>query len=263
MSRESIKPFSSIDLSILDNDAEVKNPTTTPCVLYNGKIAPLTNFAVRGFLWYQGESNRDNADLYQSLMPAFVADLRAKWGRGELPFYFVQIAPFNYEGADGTSAARLREVQLQNMKDISNSGMVTTMDVGHPVFIHPVDKETVGNRLAYWALAQTYGMKGFGYAPPVYKSMEIQENKIYINFDNAQRGLSPMWTSLKGFEIAGEDKVFYPAFAEIETTTARLAVSSDKVPRPVAVRYAYKTYVEASIFSIHGIPAAPFRTDNW
>ena len=142
-------------------------------------------------------------------------------------------------------------------------GMVTTMDVGHPVFIHPVDKETVGNRLAYWALAQTYGMKGFGYAPPVYKSMEIQENKIYINFYNAQRGLSPMWTSLKGFEIAGEDKVFYPAFAEIETTTARLAVSSDKVSHPVAVRYAYKNYVEASIFSIHGIPAAPFRTDNW
>ena len=195
-------------------------------------------------MWYQGESNRDNADLYQSLMPAFVADLRAKWGRGELPFYFVQIAPFDYEGADGTSAARLREVQLQNMKDIPNSGMVTTMDVGHPVFIHPVDKETVGNRLAYWALAQTYGMKGFGYAPPVYKSMEIQENKIYINFYNAQRGLSPMWTSLKGFEIAGEDKVFYPAFAEIETTTARLAVSSDKVSHPVAVRYAYKNYVD-------------------
>ena len=263
MSRESIKSFDSIDLSILDNDAEVKNPTATPCVLYNAKIAPLTHFAVKGFLWYQGESNRDNAGLYQSLMPAFVTDLRAKWGRGELPFYFVQIAPFNYEGADGTSAARLREVQLQNMKDIPNSGMVTTMDVGHPVFIHPVDKETVGNRLAYWALAQTYGMKGFGYAPPVYKSMEIQENKIYINFDHAQRGLGPMWTSLKGFEIAGEDKVFHPAFAEIETKTARLAVSSDKVPHPVAVRYAYKNYVEASIFSIHGIPAAPFRTDNW
>ena len=231
--------------------------------LYNSMLWPVKNFTARGFLWYQGESNRDNAGLYQSLMPAFVTDLRAKWGRGELPFYFVQIAPFNYEGADGTSAARLREVQLQNMKDIPNSGMVTTMDVGHPVFIHPVDKETVGNRLAYWALAQTYGMKGFGYAPPVYKSMEIQENKIYINFDHAQRGLSPMWTSLKGFEIAGEDKVFHPAFAEIETKTARLAVSSDKVPHPVAVRYAYKNYVEASIFSIHGIPAAPFRTDNW
>lgn len=263
MSREAIKSFGSIDTSILDKDAEVKNPTATPCVLYNGKIAPFTPFAVKGFLWYQGESNRDNADLYQSLMPAFVNDLRAKWGRGELPFYFVQIAPFNYEGADGTSAARLREVQLQHMKEIPNSGMVTTMDVGHPVFIHPVDKETVGNRLAYWALAQTYGLKGFGYAPPVYKSMEIQGDKIYINFDNAQRGLTPMWTSLKGFEIAGEDKVFHPAFAEIETKTARLAVSSDKVPCPVAVRYAYKNYVEASIFSIHGIPVAPFRTDNW
>ena len=263
MSRESLQPFESIDLSILDNEVEVKNPTATPCVLYNAKIAPLSRFAVRGFLWYQGESNRNNADLYQQLMPAFVTDLRAKWDRGELPFYFVQIAPFNYEGANGTSAARLREVQLQNMKDIPNSGMVTTLDVGHPVFIHPVDKETVGNRLAYWALAETYGMKGFGYAPPVYKSMETQGNKIYINFDNAQRGLSPMWTSLQGFEIAGEDKVFYPAFAEIETKTARLAVSSDKVSQPVAVRYAYKNYVEASLFSIHGIPAAPFRTDSW
>lgn len=263
MSREAIKPFSSIDLSILSNDAPVKNPTATPCVLYNAKVAPLTNFAVKGFLWYQGESNRDNADLYQQLMPAFVSDLRTKWGRGELPFYFVEIAPFNYEGANGTSAARMREVQLQNMKDIPNSGMVTTLDVGHPVFIHPVDKETVGNRLAYWALAQTYGKQGFGYATPYYKSMEIQNNKIYIDFNNAQRGLYPMWTSLGGFEIAGEDKVFHPAFAEIEMKTARLAVSSDKVTHPVAVRYAYKNYAEATIFSIHGIPVAPFRTDNW
>lgn len=263
MSRESIQPFESVDLSILDNEAEVKNPTATPCVLYNAKVAPLTRFAVRGFLWYQGESNRDNASLYQNLMPAFVADLRAKWGRGELPFYFVQIAPFNYEGAGGTSAARLREVQLQNMKDIPNSGMITTLDIGHPVFIHPVDKETVGNRLAYWALAKTYGREGFGYAPPVYQSMEIQGNKVYVDFDNAQRGLTPMWTPLKGFEIAGEDKVFYPASAEIETKTARLVVASDKVPCPVAVRYAYKNYEEASLYSIHGIPVAPFRTDSW
>lgn len=264
MSREAITPFrNEIDLSILDNNEEVKNPTATPCVLYNAKIAPLTNFAVKGFLWYQGESNRDNTERYKKLMSAFVGDLRTKWGRGELPFYFVQIAPFNYDGADGLSAPHLRNAQLQNMKDIPNSGMVTTMDIGHPFFIHPVDKETVGNRLAYWALSQTYGLKGFGYAPPIYKSMEITENKIYINFDNAQHGISPMWTSLLGFEIAGEDKVFYPAFAEIETRTARLAVSSEKVPNPVAVRYAYKNYVEASIFSTHGIPVAPFRTDDW
>lgn len=263
MSREAISPFKSIDLSILDNDEKIKNLTNTPCVLYNAKIAPFLNFAIKGFLWYQGESNRDNADLYKDLMPAFVKDLRSKWNRGEFPFYFVEIAPFNYEGADGTSAARMREVQLQNMKDIPNSGMVTTLDIGHPVFIHPMDKETVGNRLALWALAQTYGRKGFGYATPIYKSMKISGNKIYINVENAQRGLCPMWTSLEGFEIAGEDKVFYPAFAEIETSTTRLAVSSDKVPHPIAVRYAYKNYTTASVFNIYGLPLAPFRTDNW
>ena len=109
MSREAISPFKSINLSILDNDEQIKNITATPCVLYNAKVAPFTNFAIKGFLWYQGESNRDNADLYQSLMPAFVKDLRNKWNRGELPFYFVEIAPFNYEGADGTSAARMHE----------------------------------------------------------------------------------------------------------------------------------------------------------
>ena len=247
----------------LEGVKQQKNYCKVPATLWNGMIHPILGYTIKGNIWYQGESNSIRADKYQQVFTNMINSWRKEWKQPDMPFYFVQIAPFNYEGADGTSAARLREVQLQNMKDIPNSGMVTTMDVGHPVFIHPVDKETVGNRLAYWALAQTYGMKGFGYAPPVYKSMEIQENKIYINFDHAQRGLSPMWTSLKGFEIAGEDKVFHPAFAEIETKTARLAVSSDKVPHPVAVRYAYKNYVEASIFSIHGIPAAPFRTDNW
>ena len=263
MSHETIESFKEINTSILDNDSVVKKPQATPCVLYNAKIAPLTNFAIKGFLWYQGESNRKNADLYGKLMPAFVKDLRTKWNIGEFPFYFVQIAPFNYEGADSTSAARLREVQLQNMTDIPNSGMVTTLDVGNPVSIHPVDKETVGERLALWALGATYGRKGFGYAPPLYKAMEKKGTKVYIDFNNAERGISPMWTALKGFEIAGEDKVFYPANAEIETSTARLLVWSEKVPNPIAVRYAYKNFAEASVFGLSGIPVAPFRTDNW
>lgn len=263
MSREAITPFKSIDLSILNNNEPIKNITATPCVLYNSKIAPFTNFTIKGFLWYQGESNRDNVDLYKDLMPVFVKDIRNKWNIGEFPFYFVEIAPFNYEGANGTSAARMREVQQQNMKDIPNSGMVTTLDIGHPVFIHPTNKKTVGSRLALWALAQTYGQKGFGYATPIYKSMEISGNKIYINIDNAQRGLCPMWTPLEGFEIAGEDRIFYPAHAEIETKTTRLAVSCDKVQHPIAVRYAYKNYAKASVFSTYGIPVAPFRTDNW
>lgn len=263
MSREAIQQFQEIDLSILDNDEQPNKIQHTPCLLYNSKIAPFTKFTIKGFLWYQGESNRNNPDLYARLMPAFVSDLRTKWNVGEFPFYFVEIAPFNYEGSEGTSAARLREVQLQNMKNIPNSGMVTTLDVGSPIFIHPVDKETVGTRLAWWALAETYGKTGFGYKPPIYNSMEIVDNKIYVDFENAKRGLSPMWTQLEGFEIAGEDRVFYTANAEIETKTTRLAVSCDKVPNPVAVRYAYKNYVEASIFNIYGIPAVPFRTDNW
>jgi len=262
MSKEAISNFKEIDLSILDNDEEVKKPNASPCVNYNAKIAPFTNFTIKGFLWYQGESNRINPELYAKLMPAFVKDLRAKWNY-EFPFYFVQIAPFNYDGGDKTSAARLREVQVQHMNEIPNSGMVTTLDIGSPVFIHPVNKETVGERLALWALGETYGKKGFGYAPPIFKSMEIKESKIYIDFKNADQGISPMWTPLKGFEIAGEDKIFYPANAEIETSTTRLAVWSEKVAKPVAVRYAYKNYAEASIFGLSGIPAAPFRTDDW
>ncbi|MDD4921931.1 MAG: sialate O-acetylesterase [Bacteroidales bacterium] len=266
MSKEAMAPFKEVNLSSLTNDDPV-NDTQTPCVLYNSKIAPLVNFTIKGFLWYQGESNRDNPDLYKKLMPAFVKDIRSRWNIGDFPFYYVQIAPFNYsnfKNTNETTGPRVMEVQMQNMKEIPNCGMVTTLDVGNPVFIHPVDKETVGTRLAYWALAQTYGKKGIGYSGPIYQSMEIVENKIYINFDHAPAGVCPMWTDLKGFEIAGEDKIFYPAKAEVETKTGRLAVTADQVKKPVAVRYAYKNYVEnPSLFGVNGLPASPFRTDQW
>lgn len=263
MSREALHAFPQVDLSVLDNGQPVKDLWKEPCVLFNAKLAPLTKFAIKGFLWYQGESNRDDYKLYKDLVPAFVKDLRSRWGRGDLPFYYVQIAPFDYEGANGLSAARMREVQTEQMKMIPNSGMVPTLDIGNHVFIHPVDKTTVGMRLAWWALGNTYGLKGIGYKAPVYKSMEIKGNKVYINVENGGNGLCPMWTSLKGFEIAGEDKVFHPAHAEIETTTCRLAVSSPDVSKPVAVRYGYHNYADAYVFNIEGLPLVPFRTDNW
>ena len=263
MSEDALLPFKEINLSHLSNDVEIKNPTSIPCVLYNAKIAPITNFVIKGFLWYQGESNRNNAELYKKLMLAFVKDLRRKWNVGDFPFYYVQIAPFNYEGPNSTTSAKLQEVQTQHMREIPNSGMVTTLDIGHPVFIHPTNKKTVGERLACWALGDTYKRNGFGYKPAVYSSMEITDEKIYINFNNASRGLSPMWTQLKEFEIAGEDRIFHPAKAEIEEKSGRLAVSSEKVTTPVAVRYAYKNYAEATLFGVDGIPVAPFRTDNW
>ncbi|MDR0370662.1 MAG: sialate O-acetylesterase [Prevotellaceae bacterium] len=262
MSREALKPFSTeIDLSFLDNRDEVKNPTQTPVVLYNAKIAPLTNFVIRGFLWYQGESNRGDTGLYARLMPAFVNDLRTKWNIGDFPFYFVQIAPHNYDGIDRTSAARLREVQEQNMREIANAGMVTTMDIGDPQLIHPAEKATVGNRLAYWALAETYQKLHFGYKPPTYREMEIDGSAIILSFDNAEQGICPIGSVLKGFEIAGEDRLFIPAKA-IEKG-GRIIVSSESVPTPVAVRYLYKNFAEATVFNIFGIPVSPFRTDDW
>ncbi|MDR1919419.1 MAG: sialate O-acetylesterase [Tannerellaceae bacterium] len=263
MSRETLTPFTEVNLSHLDNNEVIKQPNTTPCVLYNGKIAPLTNYAIRGFLWYQGESNRDKPELYEQLMPVFVADLRRKWNVGEFPFYFVQIAPYYYGGADGISAARFRDAQQQNMKDIPNSGMAMTIDIGDSLCIHPADKETVGKRLAYWALSETYGKKGIGYKAPEYKSMEITGNKISLAFDNAHYGLTPQWKKISGFEIAGADKTFYPADAEIDLKTKKIVVSHNDIPQPVAVRYAYKNYAVASVFTVYGIPLTPFRTDNW
>ncbi len=265
ISREAISQFKDYDLSSLDDTATpVKSAHNDPCVLYNAKVAPFTKFPVKGFLWYQGESNRNNAEIYDRLMAAMVKDWRTRWGGGEkMPFYFVEIAPYDYEGPDGISAAKLREAQMKAMKEIPNCGMASTIDIGNHNFIHPVNKEAVGQRLAWWALGQTYGLEGFGYATPYYDSMEIKDGKIYINAKNVGNGMCPMWTSLTGFEIAGDDHVFHPAFAEIETKSCRLAVSSKDVPNPVAVRYCYKNTPQPSVYNIQGLPLLPFRTDNW
>ena len=127
-------------------------------------ISPVINYTIKGMIWYQGESNRGQEELYGRLMPAFVKDLRQKWGLGDFPFYYVQIAPFQYDGVDKTSSAKLREVQLRNMNEIPNSGMAVTLDIGEKTKIHPAEKEKVGNRLAYWALAKTYNKNNFGYS---------------------------------------------------------------------------------------------------
>ncbi len=257
------KEFPKTDLSILHNDEPVKIQQRTPSILWNAKVNPLTNYGVRGFLWYQGESNCDNADIYDDLMAAYVRSLRDAFGGGEnLPFYYVEIAPFNYDGPDKVSAALLREAQSAALDKIPNSGMASTLDIGHPVFIHPTNKTTVGQRLAWLALANTYGIKGIASKSPRYKSHEIVDGKIYINVENAPRGLCPMWTSLDGFEIAGEDGVFHPAFAEIETKSCRLAVSSKDVPEPKNVRYAFHNYPKMSVYSSFGLPLLPFRTDK-
>lgn len=266
MSREALQAFEKeVSLKHLTDPKAEYVPSQSGCVIRHGMVDPLTRYTVRGMLWYQGEDNHTNPDLYRRLMPAFVADMRKAFGKEEMPFYYVQIAPFQYEGVDQTLAARLREVQLQNMKDIPNSGMVVTMDLAVPKeIIHPQKKREVGERLAYWALAKTYGRPVASYCGPLYKEMEIHDKKVLLRFEHEDNGLYPEHVQIEGFEIAGEDRIFYPARAEIDwRQDGRLVVSSYWVPRPVAVRYAYRNYIQGTLFNGAGLPASPFRTDDW
>lgn len=263
MSRKAVSSFPEFDLSILDNNEKIDNAKITPCVLYNSKVAPFLKFAIKGIIWYQGESNHYKPQLYSRTFPAFVADLREGWGKADLPFYYVETAPYCYENPDATLGVQIREVQWKSMPKIPYSGVVTTMDLGEKNNIHPDNKKPVSERLAMLALARTYGRTGFTYMPPVYKSIEIKDGKVYVDFDYAEMGLKPRNIELDGFEIAGSDKVFHPATAKITGSPYRLVVSSEDVPSPVAVRYAFRNWAEPSFFNIYGLPVPSFRTDDW
>lgn len=263
MDRETISGFKEFDLSFLDNPAPIKAPQNKPCGLYNSMIAPLVPFTVKGFLWYQGESNRLRPTQYRALMSSFVGMLRSRWAQGELPFYYVQIAPYRYENADEIGSALLREAQLRNLEDIPSSGMATTLDIGNRNCIHPAKKQQVGMRLAWLALSKTYGMKGIDAETPVYEKMEVADGKAYLTFRVGREGLAPLGDTLTGFEVAGADRTFHPATAWIEKGKGRLIVACDAVPEPVAVRYAFRNAPEASLFNASGIPVSSFRTDDW
>ncbi|MDQ8005870.1 MAG: sialate O-acetylesterase [Pedobacter sp.] len=257
MNAESLKPFPEVEIVKTLNG--LASPHKEATVLYNGMIAPIAGYGIKGFLWYQGESNRHEPELYGKLFPAMVADWRKQWGLGEIPFYYVQIAPFGLD-SEGRSGPKLREAQLNAMKLIPNSGMACAIDAGMEKDIHPMDKTILAQRLAYWALAKTYNIKGIGYNGPVYNSMKIEGNKAVLTFDNA-----PYLTSYKKdltlFEVAGADKVFYPAEAKLSKN--EVTVQSSKVQNPVAVRYAFKEWVMGELYNNDGLPASSFRTDNW
>ena len=236
----------------------------SPTYHFNGKIAPLTRFAVAGFIWYQGESNQPEASEYSMLFQTLVADWRARWGRGDLPFYSVQIAPYHYDNPSGISAALIREQQQMGAEAIANGGIVCTLDIGSDKHIHPPYKIQVGDRLAFMALAKHYGRKGYIYESPSYDSMTIKDGKALIRFRNAPHGIGPMFTEFSGFEIAGADRVFHPAHAVTKSYgPADLEVWSPEVGEPVAVRYCFHNLVEASVFEPAGLPLFPFRTDDW
>ena len=232
----------------------------TPTVLYNAMIAPMVGYAFRGGLWYQGESNRNEPAQYEKLMAGLVQNWRAEWGIGDFPFYYVQIAPFDY-GTVGLNSAYLREAQLKASTAIPNMGMASIMDLGEKDRIHPAHKKEAGERLAFLALANTYGQKGIEFSGPVLKEMIVEGQMVKLTFDHAKNGLTTFNNKLENFKIAGENKRFYPAEAFI--TGKGITLFAPQVEKPVAVRYAFDDFVVGELFNTEGLPASSFRTDDW
>ena len=257
MSESGFKTFDFITLP--DKNMQGDLSPQTPTVLFNAMINPMVGYGIRGGIWYQGESNRNQADEYVKLLPGLVENWRAVWGVGEFPFYYVQIAPYDY-GNSGLNSAYLREAQLKASTAIPNIGMASIMDVGEEHCIHPADKAAAGNRMAYLALANTYGKSGFASSGPVLKEMTVEGQIIKLTFDNAVNGLTSYGKELSYFEVAGANKRFYPAKAII--TREGITLMSP-VAEPVAVRYAFKDFVIGDLFNIEGLPASSFRTDDW
>jgi sialate O-acetylesterase len=225
---------------------------------YNAMIAPLTNFTIAGAIWYQGESNTGYPGTYSQLLTTLIDSWRRAWEKN-FPFYYVQIAPYKY--GVPYQGSLLREQQTKVL-DYPNTGMVVITDlVNDTNNIHPTDKHDVGLRLANYALGQTYGRKGFVYKSPRYKGMITSKGKAIVQFDNAPEGLVIKDKVLREIYIAGADKVFYPAQASIEDN--KLVVWSKDVKEPVAVRYGFSNTAMGNLFNKAGLPADPFRTDDW
>ena len=263
ISDEVMTGFQTVDLDTVD----IANKTNNiPTVLYNAMINPVIPFGIKGVLWYQGEANRKEPQLYQQLLPAMVTDWRRRWGIGDFPFYFVQIAPYCYDNSyafqSADNSAFMREAQLQCAEKIPNSAIAITMDIGDENCIHPPRKKEVADRLLYLALNKTYGFKAVDCDSPVFDSLEKKDGGLLVNFKYAETGLYAVG-DLNGFEIAGDDRVFYPANAKILVKHKQVFVVSDKVPNPVAVRYAWRNWTVGNLYDTNMLPVSSFRTDSW
>lgn len=235
-----------------------------PGNLYNGRSKPIMPMAMRGVIWYQGETNTGRAYQYRDMFPLMIQNWRQDWGIGDFPFYWVQLADFQPEKpVPGDSTwAELREAQTLTMKAVPNSGQAVIDDVGEGNDIHPKQKLTVGRRLARWALAKNYGIN-VAFQSPLYQSMEKQGNKIIVTLSDVGSGLKPKDEAvIKGFAIAGEDKQWKWAEAKVVAPN-KIEVSSPDVPAPVAVRYAWADNPVCNLYSSNGLPVTPFRTDDW
>lgn len=240
------------------------SPNSYPSLLYNAMVNPLVPYAIEGVLWYQGEANVWRAKQYKKAFPLMISDWRTKFKQGDFPFYFVQLSTFDETGGNsqkGSRWAELREAQSETLK-LPNTGMAVTTDIGNAKDIHPTNKQDIGLRLAAVAMNNIYGKKQI-HSGPTYKSQEIKGNQIILTFDNIGSGLStPNNDDLKGFEVAGADKVFHSAKAIIKDN--KVIVSSENVQNPVAVHYGWADDdTQINLYNKEKFPASPFRTDNW
>ena len=238
------------------------NAQSQPTALYNAMVAPLINYTIKGFLWYQGEANTGRAEEYAKLQPAQIINWRNKWNQGDLPFLYVQLPGFmdmNYLPSESQWAA-LRESQLKSLS-VPNTGMAVAIDLGEWNDIHPDNKKDVGERLALIAEKLAYGEKDIVYSGPIYQSATIDGNKITISFTNTGSGLiTNDGEELREFAIAGADKKFVWAKAKIEGD--KIIVLSDEVTSPMYVRYAWADNPDVNLYNKEGLPASPFRTDK-
>ncbi len=266
MNKPSLAPFPEIETPA--NNDEIGEPNRTATALYNGMLAPVIGYTIKGAIWYQGESNARRPLAYQQLFPAMVQLWREEWQQEAFPFYYVQIAPYHYDTfypAEDlpwfANSAFLRDAQRQAQYLIPNAAMACVLDAGDQQTIHPADKQTPGERLAWLALQNTYGYDGFGAATPDYDQLNMEDSLVTITFKNLPNGLTSKGKTVTAFEIAGQDRVFHPATCNVRRKSVQ--VWSDKVKQPVAVRYAFTNTGPAQLFSTEGIPITSFRTDNW
>jgi hypothetical protein len=227
-----------------------------PGGLWNGMVNPVLGYNVRGNIWYQGESKYVNIAQYQRVFTLLIDSWRQEWHNPDMPFYFVQIAPYKQ------NPVGIREAQFDTWQSgLKNVGMVVTTDCGDSLNIHPGNKVIPAERLVRWALAKTYG-RDIPYTGPVYKEMKCTGSAVELTFDYAQSGLTTLDGSpLCGFKVAGPDRIFVDATAVIEGD--KIVVSSPNVKHPVAVRYGFEDYIRTNLYNGDGLPASPFRTDHW
>jgi sialate O-acetylesterase len=235
-----------------------------PAGLYNGLLAPLFNYSIKGVIWYQGESNTGGGkpQEYKELFVTLINNWRDKWDQGDFPFLYVQLANFmqSYDHPTESAWAELREKQLKTLA-ILNTGMVVTIDIGEWNDIHPLNKQDVGKRLALAAKKIAYGEDDIVYSGPIYESMQIEGNKITLTFKHTGSGLTFKGNDKShAFAITGADNQFVWANATIENN--KVIVWSDKISHPVAVRYAWADNPVAILYNLEGLPASPFRTDD-